>query len=130
MTRDEGGVFYTGDDTYHEGSWYIAGRFVSKPGEEATGAIKAIDPMTGKVKWEYPLSAGSWSGVLSTAGGLVFAATAEGDMLALDDSTGKLLWRYPMGGRAFANPISYTAADGKQHIAIACGHTLFSFSVD
>ncbi len=130
MTRDEGGVFYTGDDTYHEGSWYIAGRFVSKPGEEASGAIKAIDPMTGKVKWEYALSAGSWSGVLSTAGGLVFAATAEGDMLALEDSTGKLLWRYPMGGRAFANPISYTAADGKQHIAIACGHTLFSFSVD
>lgn len=129
MTRDEGGVFYTGDDTYKEGSWYLAGRFVSKPGEEGTGAIKAIDPKTGKSKWEYPLSSPSWSGVLSTAGGLVFASTGDGDLLALDDSTGKLLWRYPMGGRAFANPISYTAADGKQHIAIACGHTLFSFSV-
>lgn len=130
MTRDEGGVFYSGDDTYKEGSWYLAGRFVSKPGEEGTGAIKAMDFTTGKAKWEYPLSAPSWSGVLSTAGGLVFAATGDGDMLALDDATGKLLWRFPMGGKAFANPISYTAADGKQHIAIACGHTLFSFTID
>lgn len=130
MTRDEGGVFYSGDDTYKEGSWYLAGRFVSKPGEEATGAIKAIDPKTGKSKWEYPLSSPSWSGVLSTAGGLVFAATGDGDLLALDDTTGKLLWRFPMGGKAFANPMSYTSADGRQHIAIACGHTFFSFSVE
>jgi hypothetical protein len=39
-----------------------------------------------------------------------------------------LLWRFPMGGKAFANPISYVAADGKQHVAIACGHTLFSLA--
>jgi alcohol dehydrogenase (cytochrome c) len=130
MTRDEGGVFYTGDDTYKEGSWYLAGRFISKPGEEATGAIKAIDPNTGKSKWEYPMSSPSWSGVLSTAGGLVFAATADGDMLALDDATGKLLWRFPMGGKAFANPVSYIAADGKQHVTIACGHVLYAFTVE
>jgi alcohol dehydrogenase (cytochrome c) len=130
MTRDEGGVFYSGDDTYKEGSWYLAGRFVSKPGEEATGAIKAMDPKTGKSKWEYPMSAPSWSGVLSTAGGLVFAATADGDMIALDDATGKLLWKFPMGGKAFANPVSYMGADGKQHITIACGHTLFAFAVE
>jgi alcohol dehydrogenase (cytochrome c) len=130
MTRDEGGVFYSGDDTYREGSWYLAGRFVSKPGEEATAAIKAMDYQTGKAKWEFPLSSPSWSGVLSTAGGLVFAATHDGELLALDDSTGKLLWRYPMGGAAFANPISYTAADGKQHIAIASGHALFSFAIE
>lgn len=130
MTRDEGGVFYSGDDTYKEGSWYLAGRFVSKPGEEATGAIKAMNPQTGTAKWEYPLSAPSWSGILSTAGGLVFASTADGDMLALDDTTGKLLWRFPMGGRPFANPISYIAGDGKQHIAIACGSALFSFTID
>jgi len=130
MTRDEGGVFYSGDDTYKEGSWYLAGRFVSKPGEEASGAIKAMDPKTGKAKWEYPMSSPSWSGVLSTAGGLVFAATADGDMIALDDTTGKLLWKYPMGGKAFANPVSYIGADGKQHITIACGHALFAFVVD
>ena len=130
MTMDEGGVFYSGDDTYKEGSWYLAGRFVSKPGEEATGAIKAMDPKTGTAKWEYPLSSTSWAGVLSTAGGLVVSSTGDGDVLALDDATGKLLWKFPTGGKAFANPISYTAADGKQHIAIATGHTLWSFTIE
>lgn len=128
MTRDEGGVFYSGDDTYKEGTWFIAGRFVSKPGEDASGAIKAMDPATGKAKWEYPLVAPSWSGVLSTGGGLVFASTWEGDMLALDDATGKLLWRFPTGGHVFANPITY-ASNGKQHVAIASGHSLFVFGL-
>ena len=128
MTRDEGGVFYSGDDTYKAGSWFLAGRFVSKPGEEATSAIKAIDPTTGKPKWEFPLSAGSWSGVLTTAGGLVFAATWEGDMLALDDSTGKLLWRFPMGGRVFANPVTYSV-NGRQQVAIASGHSIYVFGL-
>lgn len=128
MTRDEGGVFYSGDDTYKEGSWFLAGRFVSKPGEEGTGAIKAMDPASGKAKWEFPMTYPSWSGVLSTAGGLVFAATWEGDMLALDDTTGKLLWRFPMGGHVFANPVTYMS-NGKQQVAIASGHSLFVFAV-
>jgi alcohol dehydrogenase (cytochrome c) len=130
MTRDEGGVFYSGDDTYKEGSWFLAGRFVSKPGEEATGAIKAMDYKTGGAKWAYELSQPSWSGVLSTAGGLVFAATGEGDMLALDDSSGKLLWRFPMGGKPFANPVSYQGSNGKQQVVIAAGHALFAFGLN
>jgi alcohol dehydrogenase (cytochrome c) len=128
MTRDEGGVFYSGEDTYKEGSWFLAGRFVSKPGEEGTGAIKAMDPATGKPKWEFPLSAPSWSGVLSTAGGLVFASTWEGDLLALDDTSGKLLWRFPMGGHVFANPITYVS-EGRQQVAIAAGHSLYVFAL-
>jgi alcohol dehydrogenase (cytochrome c) len=130
MTRDEGGVFYSGDDTYKEGSWYLAGRFVSKPGEEAKGSIQAIDPLNGKAKWEYPMSGPSWAGVLSTKGGIVFSVTGDGDAIVLDDSTGKLLWKFPTGGAAFANPVSYLGADGKQHLAVATGHALWSFSVE
>ena len=103
------------------------------PGDSGLKYLRAINIHSGATDWEIPQQGpqeANYSGVLTTAGGLVFAATADGDMLALDDATGKLLWRYPMGGRAFANPISYRAADGKQHIAIACGHTLFSFSVE
>ena len=129
MTRDEGGVFYSGDDTYKQGSWYLAGRFVSKPGEEARGAVKAIDPQTGTAKWEFPMFAPSWAGVLSTAGGVVFSATWEGDMIALDDSTGKLLWRFPMGGNVFANPVTFLSG-GKQVVAIAAGHALFTFALE
>jgi alcohol dehydrogenase (cytochrome c) len=130
MTRDEGGVFYSGDDTYKEGSWYLAGRFVSKPGEEAKGAIKAMHPQTGAAKWEYKMSGPSWAGVLSTAGGIVASVTGDGDFIVLDDSTGQLLYRFPTGGMAFANPVSYVGADRKQHIAVATGHALWAFTVD
>ncbi len=128
-TRDEGGVFYTRRDEYKEGSWFLAGRFISKPGEEARGAVKALEPATGAVKWEFPMFAPSWSGVLSTAGGLVFAGAHEGDFFALDDATGKLLWRFPTGGRIFANPVSYLA-EGKQQVAIAAGHAIFAFGLE
>jgi alcohol dehydrogenase (cytochrome c) len=128
-TRDEGGVFYSRADQYKEGSWYLAGRFISKPGEEAKGAIKAFDPETGVPKWEFPMFSPSWSGVLSTGGGLVFAGAMEGDFFALDDTTGKLLWRFPTGGRVFANPISYLS-DGKQQVAIAAGHAVFAFGFE
>ena len=128
MTRNEGGVFYSGDDTYREGSWFLAGRFVSKPGEDAKAAIKAMDPLTGSAKWEYELAVPSWAGVLSTAGGLVFSAIGDGDVIALDDATGKLLWKFPTGGRPFANPVSYSV-NGKQQVAIAVGHALFAFGL-
>ena len=128
-TRDEGGVFYSRRDEYKEGSWYLAGRFISKPGEEARGAVKALDPATGVPKWEFPMFSPSWSGVLSTAGGLVFVGAHEGDFFALDDTTGKLLWRFPTGGKIFANPVSYLS-DGKQQVAIAAGHALFAFGLE
>ena len=128
MTRDEGGVFYTGDDKYKQGSWFLAGRFISKPGEDATGGVKAMDPQTGAAKWTFETGP-SWSGIVATAGGLVFTATGDGDMLALDDTTGKLLWRFPMGGKVYADPVSYLGADGKQQVAIAAGHAIFVFGI-
>jgi alcohol dehydrogenase (cytochrome c) len=128
MTRDEGGVFYTGDDSYHEGNWFLAGRFISKPGEDARAAIKAMDPTTGTAKWEYPLAFPSWAGILTTAGGIVFSATGDGDAIALDDSTGRLLWKFPTGGRPYANPVSYLS-EGKQQIAICIGHAVYAFGL-
>ncbi len=128
-TRDEGGVFYSARTEYKEGSWFLAGRFISKPGEEASGAVKALDPESGSPKWEFPMYAPSWSGVLSTAGGVVFVGAHEGDFFALDDATGKLLWRFPTGGRIFANPVSYTSG-GRQQVAIASGHAIFAFGFE
>ena len=65
---------------------------------------------------------------MATAGGLVFGGSAEGNFYALDAETGKALWDFQTGGEIAANPISF-AIDGRQHIAIASGHSLFVFSL-
>lgn len=64
--------------------------------------------------------------MLSTAGNLVFGATAEGQMIALNATTGKLLWRFQGGGTVRSNPMSYQS-DGKQYVAMTLGNSLYVF---
>ncbi len=95
----------------------------------APGSVRAIDPMTGDIRWDFPMHLGSAAaGVLATAGGLVFASDPEGSLIALDARTGALLWHYQTGGEIRSSPISY-AVDGKQYVAIAGDSTLFTFAV-
>ncbi len=65
---------------------------------------------------------------MSTAGGLLFGGTIEGDFFALDASTGNPLWHFQLGSEIRANPISF-AVDGKQHVAIAAGNAVFVFAL-
>jgi alcohol dehydrogenase (cytochrome c) len=76
--------------------------------------------------WEFPLHSPPWSGVLSTAGGLVFGGANEGHFFALNAATGKPLWRFPTGGPVQSNPVSFMS-NGKQLVAVAAGHALFVF---
>ncbi len=93
------------------------------------GAIRAIDPLTGDIKWSFPLHSGSWSaGVLATAGGVVFGSSKDGNLVAVDSSTGKLLWHYQTGAEIQSSPISYRV-DGKQYIAIASNSVLLTFGL-
>jgi alcohol dehydrogenase (cytochrome c) len=68
------------------------------------------------------------SGLLSTAGGLVFAGTREGYFLALDAKTGKVLWKYQTGGIVIAPPITY-ALNGRQYVAVPAGSTMMTFAL-
>jgi alcohol dehydrogenase (cytochrome c) len=93
------------------------------------GVITAIDPLTGEIRWKYPLHLGSAAaGVLGTAGGVLFAASKEGYLLALDSRTGKLLWKYQTGSEIRASPIAY-AINGKQYVAIANDSALTVFAL-
>jgi alcohol dehydrogenase (cytochrome c) len=65
--------------------------------------------------------------VLSTAGGLVFGATDEGNMLALTPQNGKRLWDFQAGAPVDAAPISYEF-DGKQYVDIGVGRSLMAFT--
>ena len=97
-------------------------------GDDASGAIRALEATTGKMKWEFPLLSAGYTSLLSTAGGLVFGGSEEGNFFALDAETGKPLWDTQIGGAVRGIPMSY-AVDGKQYIAIAAGFTLFVFSL-
>jgi PQQ-dependent dehydrogenase (methanol/ethanol family) len=103
---------------------------VRGPKDPAPNAgIKAIDPENGKTVWDFKLFRGSLTnGLMATAGGVVFAATREGNLVALDAKTGTHLWHVQTGGNMAASPMSY-AVDGRQYIAISAGNVIFSFAL-
>jgi alcohol dehydrogenase (cytochrome c) len=124
--REAGSIYYFGSADYKPGEQFNGGGFRSIPGEEEWGAIRAFQPTTGEVAWEYKLFSPPYSGVLSTAGNLVFGATNEGQIFALQASTGKPLWRFQGGGTVRSNPMSYMSG-GKQYVAMTLGNSLYVF---
>jgi alcohol dehydrogenase (cytochrome c) len=127
--REQCDVFSTAPQPYEAGHAYYGSAYF--PNDDAApfwGALRAIEPATGKIKWEWKHPSPTWSGVLSTAGGLVFTGDAEGNFIALEAATGKALWHFQCGASVYSSPMSY-AIDGKQYVAIAAGSALFTFAL-
>jgi alcohol dehydrogenase (cytochrome c) len=106
---------------YHRGTFYLGTDNSTLPGPGGyLGKLRAIDPVTHKEVWgvaqDWPVN----GGVLSTAGGLVFAGDWEGYFNARDATTGQLLWRFNTGSGIAAGPITYQI-DGKQYVAVVSG---------
>ncbi len=127
--REAGAVMYKAPALFRPGSLFAGGSWRPVPGEEARGAVRALQLEDGRMKWEFPLQTQPWAGLLSTAGGLVFGGTEEGHFFALDAASGKVLWRFPAGGRITANPVTYMV-DGRQHVTIASGQALVAFALE
>ena len=85
-----------------------------------TGSVTAMDPATGKKVAQQPMPYAVYSGVTSTAGGLVFTTTANGTIWALDDETLKPLWKFQTGAVSSAPPMTYSV-NGKQYVAVLLG---------
>ena len=68
------------------------------------------------------------SGILTTAGEVLFTGGREGYFYAFDARDGNMLWKAMVGGDVAAGPISYEV-DGRQHVAVAAGHSLFVFGL-
>ena len=126
--REMGSLYFKGEAEYIPGTFFTAGGEQALSGDDASGAVRALEVETGQVRWEFPLHSPPWAGVLSTAGGLVFGGTNEGNFFALDALTGEAMWEFQTGGEIRANPISFSI-DGKQHVAIAAGQALFVFAL-
>ena len=91
--------------------------------------VQALDALTGKQLWNFPLARVNLAaGLLATRGDVVVVAGAEGNVMLLDATSGKPLWRFQTGVGIGASPISYEL-DGTQYIAVAAGTTVYAFAL-
>src|SRR5437660_706628 len=127
--REECDIFSTAPQPYEAGhAYYGSAYFPSDKAEPYWGALRALDPTDGQLKWEFRHISPTYSGVLSTAGGLLFTGDAEGNFIALDAASGKPLWHFQMGGAVYASPMAF-AVDGKEYVAIAAVSSLYTFGL-
>ena len=93
------------------------------------GRDRNLDYHTGKVVWNHEIGNGqSISGILTTAGHLLFSADNSGNLLALDPATGKTLWHLNAGGHLDASPMTYQL-DGRQYLIFAVQDILYAFAL-
>jgi PQQ-dependent dehydrogenase (methanol/ethanol family) len=93
--------------------------------------LRALDPETGKVVWEIKQTGApetNYSGVLTTAGGLLFYGETGGGFAAVNAQTGKPLWHFETSQHWKASPMTYMS-DGRQYVAIAAGNSILSFAL-
>ena len=106
---------------YKKGAAYLGAGFTIKPlNDDYIGAMRAVDPKTGKIVWEVKNNAPLWGGVLTTGGNLVFWGTPEGYLKAADAKTGKVVWQFQTGSGVVAPPITWQQ-NGEQYIGVASG---------
>ena len=96
--------------------------------EEGYGAVRAIDPETGEVVWQFDMGDFTDAGVLTTASDVLFSGGREGYFFALDARYGSLLWRTSVGGRVLSGAMSYMV-NGRQYVAVAAGNALFNYAL-
>ncbi len=107
--------------TYKKGAAYMGAGFTIKTiNNDYIGAMRAIDPKTGKIVWEVKNNAPLWGGVLTTAGNLVFWGTPEGYLKAADAKTGKVVWEFQTGSGVVAPPTTWMQ-NGEQYVSVVSG---------
>ncbi len=114
---------------YRPGTFYFGTEFAFVFPKGDRGALKAIDPMTGKAKWKVSTGIPRLAGVLSTGGDLVFTGAQSGEFEAFDANNGKKLWEYNTGSGVIGQPITWEK-NGKQYVTVLSGsggvYALFS----
>jgi alcohol dehydrogenase (cytochrome c) len=130
VTEHEGYAMYYLTETDPRGSMGLGGKEEDAVGSTGN-SIEAIDYKTGKIAWkhEFPASGnsmGGGSGLLATAGRLVFGSDAGGNFVAYDAATGKALWHSHIGSVGNA-PETYML-DGHQYVLVSGnGDRLYAF---
>lgn len=105
---------------------------VRDPADAGQRFLRALDIETGSTAWQIPQfgsTESNYSGVLATAGGVLFYGESGGEFTAVDSKTGRWLWGMRTNAVWRASPITYSI-EGRQYVAIAAGTNLLSFAVN
>jgi PQQ-dependent dehydrogenase (methanol/ethanol family) len=105
--------------------------FLNDPRDPGMKYLRALNIETGAVAWEIPQIGPperNYSGVLATAGGLVFYGESSGGFAAVEAKTGETLWHFEAGNVWKASPMTYTV-DGRQYVAVAGGANIMVFGM-
>jgi alcohol dehydrogenase (cytochrome c) len=113
-------VYYVYDSTDRPAGWGGTDR-----GGWSESMLEAIDYQTGKIRWTHAWESGTRSGLLSTAGNVIFTG-GSGGLEALDATTGETLWLSRLGATVGNGPITFEL-DDLQHVVAAAGNSMFSF---
>jgi PQQ-dependent dehydrogenase (methanol/ethanol family) len=105
--------------------------FINDPKDPGMKYLRALNIENGAIVWEIPQVGPperNYSGVLATAGGVVFYGETSGGFAAVDAKTGATLWHLETGGYWKASPMTYTV-EGRQYVAVASGSNILSFAL-
>ncbi len=95
----------------------------------AESQIRAIDYRTGAIRWSHDIGSGEGrTGILTTAGGVLFSGDNSDNLLALDAATGKTLWHVNAGAGSDSSPMTYML-DGRQYVLYGVGDMIFTFAL-
>ena len=92
--------------------------------------LQAVNIQTGKIAWSHVYSGpgGTRSGLLSTAGKLLFGGDPSGNLIAYDPADGKILWHVRLSAPVGNAPITYEL-DGRQYVLTGAGDMLYAFAL-
>jgi alcohol dehydrogenase (cytochrome c) len=107
--------------TYTGGGRAVYARVPIPNSDGKFGRLDAVNLTNQTQAWSQRQRAAMSSGVMPTAGGLLFAGTLDRWFRAYDDMTGAVLWEMRLNNALNAPPISFSVA-GKQYVAIAVGN--------
>ena len=100
-----------------------AGRIILSPRPDTDGRygrLQAINLATRETVWVERQRAPYMTGILATAGGLVFAGSMDRVFAAYDQTNGERLWSTRLTEVPNSAPITYSV-DGRQYVAVVVG---------
>jgi lanthanide-dependent methanol dehydrogenase len=105
-----------------QGTPYVGASTTMKAGPGGVrGELIAWDAVKGTKTWGIPERFPLYSGVLATAGNLVFYGTMDRWFKAVDATTGKVLFQTQLPSGIIGSPMTFTGPDGKQRVAVYSG---------